>query len=142
MELALSRLALAYRSAMTERLRSEPAFAKWELRPPSMGTLRIVAAQGPISQRQVCQLLGAHASDMVGIIDQLEDCGLLVRERSTADRRRYDLTVTAKGQEAIERFLAVARDLDGEFYAVLSAAERAQLNRLLDKLVRAHSPCQ
>jgi DNA-binding MarR family transcriptional regulator len=131
----LGRLAHAYRTAMMTRLHDDPEFAGLHLRPPSMGTLRVVDSFGPISQREVCERLGVHPSDMVGIIDQLEGAGLITRERSDVDRRRYDLTLTAKGRTVMNRFLAVAHEVDQEFYGVLSATERKQLEKLLGKLV-------
>ena len=136
----LGRLALAYRGAMMERLRDEPEFRDLGLRPPSMGTLRIVDAFGPISQREVCERLGVHPSDMVGIVDQLADHGLLSRERSEVDRRRHDLTLTLKGRAVMDRFLAVAREVDHDFYGVLSVNEQRQLEKLLGKLAEVHQP--
>jgi DNA-binding MarR family transcriptional regulator len=136
----LGRLALAYRAAMMERLRDEPEFSEWGLRPPSMGTLRVVDAFGPISQREVCERLGVHPSDMVGIVDQLAAYGLLSRMRSEVDRRRYDLTLTLKGRAVVDRFLAIAREVDHGFYGALSVNERRQLEKLLGKLVEVHQP--
>lgn len=138
----LGRLALAYRAAMGERLREEAEFAEWGLRPPSMGTLRVIDAHGPISQREVCERLGVHPSDMVGIIDQLETYGLVSRERSVADRRRYDVTLTLKGRAVMDRFQAIAREVDQEFYGVLSVTERKQLEKLFRKLVDEHTSRQ
>jgi MarR family transcriptional regulator, lower aerobic nicotinate degradation pathway regulator len=136
----LGRLALAYRGAMMERLRDVPEFRDWGLRPPSMGTLRIVDAFGPISQRDVCERLGVHPSDMVGIVDQLAEYGLVSRARSQVDRRRYDLRLTPKGRAVMDRFLAIAREVDQEFYGVLSDNEQRQLGKLLTKLVEVHQP--
>jgi DNA-binding MarR family transcriptional regulator len=138
-EMHLGRLALAYRGAMMARLRDDPEFLEWGLRPPSMGTLRVIAAHGPISQREVSERLGVHPSDMVTIIDQLAASGLVSRVRSEADRRRYDLTLTLKGRAVMDRFLAIAREVDQEFYGALSATEQRRLEALLSKLVAAHS---
>jgi DNA-binding MarR family transcriptional regulator len=136
-EMHLGRLALAYRSAMMVRLRDEPEFQEWGLRPPSMGTLRVVDAHGPISQREVSERLGVHPSDMVAIIDQLAASGLVSRVRSEEDRRRYDLTLTLKGRAVMDRFLAISREVDQEFYGALSVTEQRRLESLLGKLVAA-----
>lgn len=130
---------MAYRSAIAARLCHEPEFAQWGLRPPMMGTLRVIDEAGPISQREVCESVGVHPSDMVAIIDQLESNGLLTRVRSASDRRRYDLTLTKEGKSALDRFSAIAREVDAEFYAGLSTSERAQLENLLSKLINAHA---
>ncbi|MCW2601580.1 MAG: transcriptional regulator, MarR family [Frankiales bacterium] len=139
MEMYLPRLARAYRHAVGARLAGDSEFAEWGVRPPSVGTLRVIDHHGPISQREVCEHLGMHPSDMVAIIDRLEASGLVTRERSTTDRRRYDLTLTLKGRSWLDRFAAIAREVDHEFYGVLSVAECQQLEKLLGKLVEAHS---
>jgi DNA-binding MarR family transcriptional regulator len=140
MEMYLGRLALAYRAAMGARLGEHDEFAEWNLRPPTMGTLRVIDRCGPISQREVCERLGVHPSDMVGIIDSLEGYGLVTRERSETDRRRYDLSLTLKGRSVLDRFSAIAREVDHEFYgSVLTLAEQRQLEKLLGKLVEAHT---
>ena len=138
MEIQLGRLALAYRSAMNAHLRDTDEFSEWGLRPPSIGTLKIVAHHGPISQRDISDRLGVHPSDMVKVVDQLEDYGLVTRVRSEQDRRRYDVTLTAKGRRTLTRFDELAHEVDQSFYAVLTAAERKQLQRLMDKLVEGH----
>jgi DNA-binding MarR family transcriptional regulator len=137
-EMHLGRLALAYRGAMMARLRDEPEFQEWGLRPPSMGTLRVIAVHGPISQREVSERLGVHPSDMVAIIDHLAASGLVSRARSDVDRRRYDLTLTPQGRAVMDRFLAIAREVDQDFYGALSVSEQRRLESLLGKLVAAH----
>ena len=138
MDIQLGRLAMAYRTAVVRRLGEHEDFAEWGLRPPSMGTLKVIAHSGPISQREVSERLGVHPSDMVKVVDQLEEYGLVSRVRAEGDRRRYDLTLTPKGERMLERFTALTREVDQDFYAVLSAAEQRQLEKLMGKLVSGH----
>lgn len=138
MDIQLGRLALAYRTAMNAHLRERGEFAEWGLRPPSIGTLKVVAHHAPISQREVSERLGVHPSDMVKVVDQLEEYGLVTRVRAEGDRRRYDLALTPKGEQTLERFNALAREVDKDFYAVLTKAEQKQLQALMAKLVEGH----
>ncbi|MCU1601939.1 MAG: transcriptional regulator, MarR family [Frankiales bacterium] len=138
MDIPLGRLALAYRSAMQAHLREQDAFTDWGLRPPSIGTLKVVAHHGPISQREVSERLGVHPSDMVKVVDQLEEYGLVTRVRAEGDRRRYDLTLTVKGELTLDRFNELAREVDKDFYAVLTKPEQKQLEKLMAKLVAGH----
>jgi MarR family transcriptional regulator, lower aerobic nicotinate degradation pathway regulator len=137
-ELYLAQLAHAYRSAMHARLHELEEVHEWGLRPPAIGTLQVVSRLAPVSQREVGERLGVHPSDMVRVVDQLEQHGLVSRVRSEEDRRRYDLALTAKGKQALERFSAVAREVDEGFYRVLTPSQRTQLQRLLAKLVEDH----
>ena len=138
MDIQLGRLAMAYRSAMQAHLREHDAFTDGGLRPPSIGTLKVIAHHGPISQREVSERLGVHPSDMVKVVDQLEQYGLVTRVRSEQDRRRYDLTLTVEGELTVERFNEVAREVDKDFYAVLTRTEQKQLEKLMTKLVKGH----
>jgi len=137
-ELFLGRLALAYRAAMRARMDESGEFTDWGLRSPSIGVLRVVEAYAPVSQRAVGERLGVHPSDMVRAVDQLEEYGLVTRVRSKTDRRRYDLTVTVKGRSVLERFSALAEEVDQDFYGVLTAAEQRQLEKLMTKLIGHH----
>jgi DNA-binding MarR family transcriptional regulator len=137
-EIQLGRLALAYRSALVARFSEHDEFSEWGLRQPSVGTLKVIAQHAPVSQREVSEHLGVHPSDMVRVVDQLEAYGLVTRVRAAGDRRRYDLTLTAKGSRVLERFDELAREVDAEFYGVLTAAEQRQLQRLMTKLVAHH----
>lgn len=136
----LGRLALVYRAALSERLRSHPEMCDWDLRPPAMGTLRIIEHRGPISQKDVAAHLYVHPSEMVAIVDGLERHGLVRRERDESDRRRYNLTITPKGTRVTARFFAVVREVDEQFYAVLSPRERTQFATLVRKLLEHHGP--
>jgi DNA-binding MarR family transcriptional regulator len=136
----LGRLALAYRAAVQARLDAQGAFQEWGLRPPSIGTLKVIAALAPVSQREVGERLGVHPSDMVRVIDQLEEYDLVTRVRSATDRRRYDLTLTDKGRDVLDHWDVIAREVDGEFYGVLSEAQQRQLEKLLHKLAEHHFP--
>ena len=72
------------------------------------------------------------------MVDQLESYGLVTRVRAEGDRRRYDLTITPKGARTLERFHALAHEVDKDFYAALSPSELKQLEKLLTKLVAHH----
>jgi DNA-binding MarR family transcriptional regulator len=136
----LGRLALAYRAAMQARLDAQGAFQEWGLRPPSIGTLKVIAHLAPVSQREVGERLGVHPSDMVRFVDQLEEYGLVSRVRSTEDRRRYDLTITDKGRDVLDHWSVIASEVDAEFYGVLTESQQRQLEKLLAKLADHHFP--
>src|SRR5207253_1063758 len=58
-------------------------------RPPCMGVLSVVAKLGPVSQRAISDHLGLDASDVVGVLDILEQAGMVERRRDPDDRRRH-----------------------------------------------------
>ncbi|WP_342318429.1 MarR family winged helix-turn-helix transcriptional regulator [Corynebacterium mayonis] len=57
-------------------------------------------AEKPFSQTQLSSLLAIDASDMVRLIDSLENHGWVTRDRDPKDRRRQIVTPTKKGTKA------------------------------------------
>jgi len=86
----------------------------------------------------VARFLGHDAGATTRLIDQLEQREYLVRERSMADRRVVNLTVTAAGKAMIRRCASTAARFHADLLGDLSPSELAkligQLNGLIDKL--------
>lgn len=83
-----------------------------------------------ISQQQVADRINMDASDLVKLLDGLEQRGLIVRERAPDDRRRHVLTLTPAGRRALGRANdGVIRATD-EALSRLTRAERRTLHRL------------
>lgn len=122
------------RNALTAR--SIAVSAPHGLPTGSLTVLSLVAANPGSSQTALAQRAGLNQSALVGIIDQLEQRGLIARDRSATDRRRYGVTVTAAGKEVMETLFAV---VDGEEAPIRDALgpDMAQLLALLDRAVGA-----
>lgn len=81
----------------------------------------------PMSQRQLSELLNVDASDMVRLIDSLEDHGWVTRDRDPKDRRRQIVEATKKGRKALTKLgddVAAAED------RALEASSQKQLKSL------------
>jgi len=63
------------------------------------------------------------------VVDNLERCGFVVRQRRATDRRYVRVALTPKGRRASPSFSEARHAAHGEF-AVLSAREQATLGRL------------
>lgn len=73
--------------------------------------LESIGAEPAHSQRELCDLLGIDRSDMVRLVDVLEEAGLVERVRDTSDRRRQLIGPTAAGaglRESIREGIAEA----------------------------------
>ncbi|WBC13405.1 MarR family transcriptional regulator [Micromonospora sp. WMMA1998] len=94
---------------------------------------------GAASQAALGRRSGIHVSDVVAALNELADRDYVTREPDPADRRRNVVTITPAGRRQLRRLetrLAVVQD---ELLAPLSPEERAQLSRLLTRLLRHHS---
>jgi MarR family transcriptional regulator, organic hydroperoxide resistance regulator len=67
------------------------------------------------------------SATMTGIIDRLEERGLVARERDTRDRRALHVSLTLAGAQLMERVRLQKREQVADFMATLSSAERHAL---------------
>jgi DNA-binding MarR family transcriptional regulator len=84
------------------------------------------------------QQMGIDRAPMVQHIDYLEQRGLVKRTLNPRDRRAHQLMLTDKGREVLAQALALARRVEAEVLAPLSAEEQAQLNHLMNRLLASH----
>src|SRR6187551_2046835 len=120
------------RNALTAR--SIAASAPYGLPTGSLTVLALIAANPGSSQSALAKRAGLNKSALVGIVDQLERKGLAGRDRSTSDRRRNQVTVTAEGEAAMQALFAA---VTGEESVVRDALGGADLDVLLGLLDRA-----
>lgn len=102
--------------------------------PYHAGLLRKVAHSPGISQQDLAGSLRMHASNLVGIVDELETRGLLERRPSETDRRVYALYLTAQGKQDLTKIGEVAREHSRALLAVLTEAQRVELAGLLEAI--------
>jgi DNA-binding MarR family transcriptional regulator len=103
----------------------------------SLTVLALVAANPGSSQTALARRAGINKSALVGIIDQLEQRGLLARAVSEADRRRNDLRVTSEGERAIASLFAPVNAEESAIREALGPRDLAQLLALLDRAIAA-----
>ena len=81
----------------------------------------------PMSQRQLSELLNVDASDMVRLIDSLEDHGWVTRDRDPKDRRRQIVEATKKGKKSLTK---LGDDVSTAEDRALEASSQKQLKSL------------
>jgi DNA-binding MarR family transcriptional regulator len=85
---------------------------------PQLVCLRAVIERGPLTATAISREIHVSASTVVGILDRLEDKGLIRRERGREDRRIVFVTATEAG-------IALARDTPSPLQKKLSDALNA-----------------
>jgi len=108
--------------------------------PPDAGILRQLGLSPGISQQELANRLGMHASRLVAILDTLQERGLLFRKTDAEDRRVYRLELTEAGHDALHAIGLAARAHDEVMCAGLDDAERTQLGNLLERIADRHGP--
>ena len=93
--------------------------------------------QGDLPQTTLCDMMKLTQNTVVTWLNELEDLGYVARLRDPDDRRKHNVTLTAKGLAALERAEVELRRLEDEAFSGLSADERSQLRRLLTKALES-----
>jgi DNA-binding MarR family transcriptional regulator len=105
--------------------------------PRHVGMLTRLAANEGRSQQAIGELIGLNPTQMVFLVDELEDRGFVERRRNPADRRSYGLFLTSAGRDMLTRVQDVARAHQAALGSALSPQEQRQLTSLLRKLATA-----
>ena len=93
-----------------------------------------VAVSEGRSQRELAGMLRLPASRVVGLVDALEARGVVERQTNAGDRRERTIHLTAKGRKLLDRVMAISDEHERALTKSLSAADRANLVKLLSKL--------
>jgi DNA-binding MarR family transcriptional regulator len=104
-----------------------------ELSPGRVGILLLIDANAGVTQSALAQAVGLDRSTMVGLVDKLEERGLIERRRGE-DRRTNELWLTRPGRGLVGRLKRRIAIHERRVAARLTAMERAELLALLEKL--------
>ncbi|WP_435593825.1 MarR family winged helix-turn-helix transcriptional regulator [Nocardia sp. bgisy118] len=104
------------------------------LEPAHFGILTHLVAVDGRSQQELADLLNVHRNAMVGLVDELEERGLVRRGRHPTDRRAHAVHLTERARRALAEAEAEAEAIENEILAPLDEAERANLIQQLRRL--------
>ena len=139
-ELAGSTPFLMKRLGFKLKDQSMAAYEKAGLHPYHHAVLAVLDEGSRETQGAIADALGYDRGQLVGLLDELEERGLLERKRDPKDRRRHIVKLTSEGKRALGRLRTLSRQIEDDFLAPLTEAERKQLHSLLFKLAETHDP--
>jgi DNA-binding MarR family transcriptional regulator len=111
-----------------------------DLRPRHLIALKLLSERGPASQQALADSLSLDPSNVVGLLNELEERKLVTRRRDSADRRRHIVELSRRGTKELCGAYDRLRRIDDDLLSPLSARERATLYDLLVRAVGAKTP--
>lgn len=110
------------------------ALAGTGIRQVLFGILSIIAANPGINQGNIGRALGIQRANMVGLVNELVDRELVLREVASDDRRAFSFTLTKSGKKMMAKCLKRIAQHEARLLSDLSEAEQAKLIALLGRI--------
>src|SRR5438067_1636954 len=114
--------------------RFSEALEPFGIRPRHVAALIELRDRGELTQQSLCGQLHLDPTNLVAILNELEQRGYATRRRDPEDRRRHLVEVSKKGIAVIDKVSEVMDGVEDELLDGLEPAEREQLEGLLTSI--------
>jgi DNA-binding MarR family transcriptional regulator len=113
-------------------------FREFGITPSQYNVLRILRGEArPLQCAEITERMVQVVPAMTGLLDRLEKQGLIVRTRSTDDRRVIFVEPTSKALDLLKRLDQPVLRLNEKLLGHLTKTELKELSRLLEKARQA-----
>src|SRR5256886_6802145 len=110
------------------------ALEPFGIRPRHVAALIELRDRGELTQQSLCGQLHLDPTNLVAILNELEQRGYATRRRDPEDRRRHLVEVSKKGIAVLEKVSEVMDGVEADLLDGLELAEREQLEGLLTSI--------
>lgn len=110
------------------------ALEPFGIRPRHVAALIELRDRGELTQQALCGQLHLDPTNLVTILNELEERGYATRRRDPEDRRRHLVEVSKKGLGVIDKVSEVMDGVEGELLDGLDPAERSELEGILTSI--------
>ena len=139
-ELIASSTFLLKRLGFAAKDQSLAAYEQTGLHPYHHAILIVLDERLHETQGSIADALGYDRGQLVGLLDELEEKGLIERRRDPDDRRRHLVTLLPAGKQQLAELRTISKQVEDEFLAPLDSEQRASLHLLLRQLTAHHDP--
>jgi DNA-binding MarR family transcriptional regulator len=110
------------------------ALEPFGIRPRHVAALIELRDRGELTQQSLCGQLHLDPTNLVAILNELEQRGYAKRRRDPEDRRRHLVEVSKRGIAVIDKVSEVMDGVEDELLDGFEPAEREQLAGLLNSI--------
>ena len=93
---------------------------------------------GSPTQQALASALRTDRTNLIGLLNELEGEGLILRRRSSEDRRRHIVELTSQGADRLAQAEAALAAAEDEVLSALDAEQRETLYLLLQQATTSH----
>jgi DNA-binding MarR family transcriptional regulator len=97
--------------------------------------LSFVAERSRVSMQEVARHFKIRAPSATFLVEELARGGLVARHANKDDRRRVEVTLTAKGKKIFKSVQKKRDNILRELFSSLQRSDRQELNRILVKII-------
>lgn len=119
---------------------ADAALAPGALRPRHLVVLMLLDDHGPAGQQSLAAALSLDPTNVVGLLNELEQRGLVARRRDPADRRRHIVEIADAGRTELHDAQCRLARVEDNLLRALSPQERTTLHHLLLRASAGHHP--
>ncbi|MCA2214275.1 MarR family winged helix-turn-helix transcriptional regulator [Jidongwangia harbinensis] len=116
------------------RARTRTALEPFGVAPAQARALGVLLGHGPLRLSELAERLRIAPRSATEVVDDLQQRHLVVRRPDPADRRATLVDLTPAGTAAGQAIRDARRAESARFFGALSAADRADLGRVLRQL--------
>ena len=114
--------------------RFSEALRPYGIKPRHVAALTELRDHGEVTQQSLCGQLHIDPTNLVAILNDLEQRGYATRRRDPSDRRRHIVEISKKGLRVLDEVGEVMDGVEDELLAGLDAGERADVEGLLSSI--------
>lgn len=100
----------------------------------------VVWVMGPQSQKDLAGFANVTAATISSVLNTLDDEGLIVRTRSSADRRIVNIELTPAGEKAVADLYRLHLEREAQWLAALPESKKRQLASISRQILSARPP--
>ena len=102
---------------------------------PQLVILQEITRMGEVTAGEIAQAVSLSQATVTGILERMENRGLLVRRRSERDKRRIMVRITRNGQQVLDDAPPLMQEAFVERFSDLQEWEQTMILSALQRLV-------
>lgn len=125
---------LLFKTFHAQRNKNRANMSDYQLSPGQPKVLRYIQSHHDCKLKDIAEECDVESATVSKILESLEEKKMLTRQINPQNKRAYQLNLTAKGEEALQRWTKHCLDIENISLKGFSEEEKAQLRDYLSRI--------